>query len=271
MMKMTFRTPALILAVACISASSALGATIVAQYNLGEDDGFVFAGGAGADPTVDAVGSNDLTKLGDPTYSGDTPGGSSTLSMEFDGDGDYYSGPVVPSALDVTNYIALSFDAKGSDGAGGFSFLASLGSNFGGLSVVEIGGTVSAFMPGTGGATSGAGFDLDGDSNWHHYDLVWDPNAGTSGELTLSVDSILVSTNTKTPAGGGTLRNALTIGGNSRSDDPVGAPAVPPFEGSFNGLIDNVVLSVREIPEPGSIVLLGMCSAVCALFARRRV
>ncbi|MGI9429367.1 MAG: LamG domain-containing protein [Bythopirellula sp.] len=261
MMKLTFRMTALTVAVVCLAANSAMGATI-AKYNLGEDDAGAFAGFAGIDPTVDAVGSNDLTKFGDPIYSSDVPAGGSTLSMAFDGDGDYYSGPA--PTTDVANNISYSFDAKmEARGAAGFSFLASLGSNFGGISVVEIGGNVTVFFPGAG--SGDAGFQPD--SEWHNYQVDWD---AFNQVATLSVDGGVVSTRLGATANG-QITDALTLGGNSRSADPQGAPESPPFEGSFNGLIDNFELSTSPaIPEPGSIVLLGLAGTGIALVARRR-
>jgi len=252
----SFTTCALVAAAGMAFAASA-NAAVIAQYNMGEDDAGAAAGSIGNDPTTAAVGG-DLARFGDPTYSSDVPAGGSTLSMAFDGDGDYYSSSA--PTTDLSQDITISFDAKGSNGAGGFSFLISLGSNFGGIQVVEIGGTVTTFMAGGPGAGDG-GFDLDGDTDWHHYDLAWDSDITT---LTLSVDGGVVSTQVATPANG-QITDFFTIGGNSRSSDP-GNLADPLFEGSFNGNIDNVVVDV--VPEPGSLALLGLGGL--ALLRRRR-
>ena len=136
-MIVTFRLAALAVVASLATGLSAVGATI-AQYNLGEDDPGAFAGGAGLDPTVDAIGSNDLTKLGSTTYSSDVPAGGSTLSMSFPGDGGgpgadpdsvYYGN--APWTDPMAN-ITYSFDAKLGTPATSFAFVASLGGNFGG-------------------------------------------------------------------------------------------------------------------------------------------
>ena len=54
-------------------------------------------------------------------------------------------------------------------GASGFSFLASMGSNYGAFSVVEIGGNVLAFMPGVGGGPSVNGFSHRERVGSHHF------------------------------------------------------------------------------------------------------
>lgn len=256
-----FNTFAL-LAVAGLTLASSAHAEVVASYNLGEDDAGAAAGNIGNDPTTAAVGG-DLTRLGDPTYSATVPAGGSTLSMAFDGSGDYYFGAA--PTTDVGNDFTISFDAIGSNGAAGFSFLASVGGNWGGMAVVEIGGNVTVFMPGGPGAGDG-GFDLDGDQDWHNYVLAWDADVTT---LTLSVDGNLVSTLVAGPANG-QIVDAFTVGGNFRGttvgDAPVpGSATAADFEGSFNGTIDNVVVDV--VPEPGSLALLAFG---CLVIARRR-
>ncbi|MGI9429366.1 MAG: PEP-CTERM sorting domain-containing protein [Bythopirellula sp.] len=220
----------------------------IAQYDLGEDDAGAANGGAGNDPTTAAVGS-DLVRLGSPTYSNDVPAGGSTLSMLFPGDGEgadgtdsfYYS---EAPTTDVTQNITYTFDAK-VNGTAGFQFLTSLGGNWGGISVVMFGNDVSVFFPGVGGGTGNLNVN---DGQWHSYQVDYLYNGGAGNELTtLSIDGNAVSTRDG-PTANSQIVNAFTLGGNYRGDAVDDAPVIgsellTDFEGGFNGLIDNVVVS----------------------------
>jgi hypothetical protein len=264
MMRVFTQSVTLAIVVATCSWTAAHSA-VVAQYNLGEDDGgLTFDGFPGADPTVDSVGSNDLIKLGDALYSSDTPGPSSTVSMAYDGAGDYYYGAAPTRELAFP--IHYSFDAKmNAAGANGFSFLASLGSNTGGISVVEIGGKIRIFFPGAGG---GSGEFTPTLNQWHHYEVDYSYNAG-SPVTTLTVDGNVVSTRNGLPANS-QITDALTLGGNYRLNVPALAAArtTADFEGSFNGRIDNFVMS--QVPEPATAGLVGVGVVALGLLVRRR-
>jgi hypothetical protein len=239
-------------------APCSVSAAVIAQYNLGEDDPGAFAGFVGNDPTNDALGGNALKRTGGPIYSSNVPAGGSTLSMDFGTPDNYYNGPA-PTTDFATNNITIEFDAyMVTPGTSGFSFLVSMGSNFGGFSVVEIGGAVSAFMPGAGGGAS-VPVTLN---QWQHYKLHWDAPSTT---LSLELDGSLVSTRVGNPANN-QIVNSLTLGANDRRSDPANDPL---FEGFFIGLLDNVVVSAVPIPEPGAILLAGL-ACTFAVANRRR-
>lgn len=231
---------------------------LIAQWNLGEDDPGAVAGNVGNTTTVDAVGTFDRTLLGDPSYSTTVPPGGSTLSMEFDGAGDYYTGAA--PTTDLTKDFSYSFDANVT-AFGGFNFFASLGSNWGGISVVQTEGTVKIFFPGAG---AGTGTYTPTFGQWANYQVDYVYNDG-SPVTTLSVNGSVVSTRTGFPSYN-QLVDYFTIGGNAR----IGAGgSVNPadFEGSFNGFIDNVRFT--QVPEPGLPGLLGVLGLL-ALPRRRR-
>ena len=215
-----------------LAAATAHG-VVIAQWNLGEDDPGAAAGALGNPTTTDAAGDFDRTCIGDPAYSSNVPAGGSTLSMQFGGTGDYYTGAA--PTTDLTKDFSYSFDANFTAfGAGGFSFLASLGSNQGGISVVEIGGKVSIFFPGAG---NGTGTYTPTPGEWASYTVDYVYNDG-SPVTTLSVNGAPVSTRTGMPAYN-QVTDYFTIGGNSRVAAG-GSTAAGDFEGSFNGFIDNV-------------------------------
>jgi len=92
-----------ILAIASLSGSALRAASLtnVAWYKLGEDDPGAVANTTGQNPTQDSSANNlDLTRTGSPTYRADADGQAfgSTLSMEFNGSSDRYSGAVVPTS-----------------------------------------------------------------------------------------------------------------------------------------------------------------------------
>jgi hypothetical protein len=245
------------LAVTAIVMASAEGA-LVAQWNLGEDDPGAVAGNIGNVTTLDAVDSFGRTRLGDPTYSTTVAPGGSTLSMEFDGAGDYYTGSA--PTIDLTKDFSYAFGASVT-AWNSFNFFASLGSNFGGIAVVQTGGTVKIFFPGVG---AGTGDFTPTFGQWYHYQVDYTYNAG-SPVTTLSVDGNVVSTRTGNPRND-KIDDYFTIGGNSRV--AAGGSTNPAdFEGSFNGFIDHVTFTV--IPEPGSLALLGL-GGLLALRRRRR-
>ena len=255
------------LAVAAVGLSlHATNAANIAEWNMGEDDPGAVAAAIGNTTTVDALVGFDRTRIGDPTYSATVPSGGSTLSMAFDGTGDYYTGSA--PTQDLTQDFSYSFDANmTAAGGAGFSFLASLGGNFGGVAIVEIGGAISIFnsgvAPGTGSFTPTLGV-------WHNYEARYTANGGgVLGVAELWVDGNMESTFT-----GGVnndqILNYFTLGGNKNgtggTGDPGGAVDAANFEGSFNGLIDNA--SFSAVPEPSSTALLGLGGL--ALILRRR-
>jgi hypothetical protein len=73
------------------------------RYHLGEADPGAVAGGVGRDPTVDSNGWLPLPRFGAPTYSGESCNPNFPLAMRFDGSGERYRTPVLPSTA-VTNW-----------------------------------------------------------------------------------------------------------------------------------------------------------------------
>ena len=224
-------------------------AVVVAQYNLGEDDSGATAGSQGNAVTSAAVG-NDLLRLGDPTYSATVPTGGSTLSMDFDGNGDHYYGSA-PST-DLSQNFSYTFDANLTAASGsGFSFVASLGGNFGGITLLEGGpfgaGSIGMFLPATSNFNAVQSFTPT-PGQWNSYQVSWD---ATLQQATFSVDGNQIS---QTDAGNlpanSQIVDALTLGGNFRLNEAaLDAPrADGDFEGSFNGLIDNFVFDGTPPP-----------------------
>jgi hypothetical protein len=72
----------------------------IALYRLGEEDPGAVDGASGNDSTIDSVGALDLSRADAPTYSSDVPLPiASSLSMNFDGDGDRYAIGAVATTL----------------------------------------------------------------------------------------------------------------------------------------------------------------------------
>ena len=73
----------------------------LAIYRLGDADPGATAGAVGNDPTAASVGSADLARTGEPTYSAEVaPFVESSLAMRFDGDDDRYEGALLTDAID---------------------------------------------------------------------------------------------------------------------------------------------------------------------------
>jgi hypothetical protein len=217
------------------------GAATLAQYRLGEHDPGAADGVVGNATTTAEVGA-DLLRIGNPTYSSTAAPGGSALSMRFDGSGDYYYGPAPTTEL--TNDFSYAFDASLSAPTASFAFLASLGGNSGGVSILEGGplgtGNIGLFLPGVGlGGASGTFTPTVG--QWHRYEVAWDAAAQ---QFSFRVDGNVISQTTpgQLPANQGFV-DAFTLGGNYRVNEPATAAVRTgsDFEGSFNGWIDNAV------------------------------
>ncbi len=93
------------------------GIQTIAHYRFGEDDLGAALNVTGNMTTVDAVGSSDLIRHGEPVYKSSTPFVGSMLSMKFLGSGDYYTGG--SGVITQTDNVGLSFWMKLSASASG--------------------------------------------------------------------------------------------------------------------------------------------------------
>jgi len=181
---MTTRTTiAMLLAVGTFLAlAGAAEATVtdVGLYRLGEDDAGAVAGGLGNNPTTAAVGTN-ATRYGDPTYSANTPGAASTLSMDFDDVGDHYRAPVYD--LGTNNWGMEAWVYSTDAGNNGWAFSNGrhlIGQFFGNFKWHRNGQGDVANVPVAPNA-------------WHHMALVRD-----GGTLTAYFDGVPVTTTNRT-------------------------------------------------------------------------
>ena len=183
----------------------------VGVWRLGDDDPGAAAGNIGNAQTLDTT---NLNRSGDPTYSSNTPGAGSALSMEFDGNGDFYSvGSVVSTATDnfgieawvnadsFASNQAIAYNGRTSNAGWG---LFRIGSNYGALY-----GGKAVF--GSSPVTTG---------QWTHVALVRDNGASTFYVNGVPAGSYGGAPNT--PAG------SFIIGANDSGTE------------AFDGLIDHV-------------------------------
>ncbi|MCX6922281.1 MAG: hypothetical protein NT154_03535, partial [Verrucomicrobia bacterium] len=221
----------------------------VARWNLGEQDPGAAAGNAGNALTKDAIGTNDLAVTGATIYSANVPGSGSTLSMSFDG-GSFYQGSVVGNgvgldalytSLDFNNF-SLSCDVyMTAPGGAGFSFPVSIGRNGAGLAPVEIGGKWYLIHQGVANSAAGPDVALN---TWTHLDLVR-KTFGASVLSVLYVNGTPAVTNTSSPS---RPTDFFTIGANE-----LGSAVPGSVEGYYQGLVDNVVITNRNIGTPPQI------------------
>ena len=220
-----------LLLLAAVSLSQADVVTL-SVHRLGDDDAGAAAGNTGNALTTDGGGQKDLSINDAPAYSSDTPFTSSTLSMNFDGVNDYYTGSASPTT--VTDNCGMEAWVKATAaGSAGFSFVASNGSPGNqGWGILEIGGTWRIIHMGVAG--SGAGPAVE-PGTWTHLAMIRE-----NGVSTLYVDGTATDvTLDSVPA---TPNNAFSIGANHLRT----TEGNPVFEGYFNGLIDSVRVFVFE-------------------------
>lgn len=229
--------------------------TTLAHWRLGEDDSGAVAGNTGNDPTTAAVGF-DLDRGGDPTYSSNTPGPGSTLSMAFDGTGDVYSrGEPVTTATDFVGIEAwvyvTTLDTGGEDRIIAFNGDPDLN----GWGLVQKDGALGGLL---GAGVGGVLESITQVDQWYHVAFVLD------GTASFYLNGV---TNGST----GTVPDAPT--------DPFLIGANNAGSGYFDGNIDHVrVFSFDDsffdpetdlllgIPEPSTFAL----AAIAAFGWRRR-
>ncbi len=240
-----------------ISARAAV--TTLALYRLGEDDAGAVSGNTGNATTTDAVGFFDLDRGGDPTYSSNTPGPGSTLSMAFDGTGDVYSrGEPVTTAIDKWGIEAWVFvttlDTGGENRI--IAFNGDPDSNGWGLIQQD------NLILGLFGSGNGAGSVITEVDRWYHVAWVHDGVARWyfNGVTTIGSDAVFVAPT-----------DPFLIGGNIAGS------------GYFEGNIDHVrVFSFEDstfdpqtdlslgIPEPSTVILAAIGLVGLAAFGWRR-
>ena len=210
-----------------------------ARWNLGEQDPGAVGGGAGNATTKDAIGNNDLTRFGTPTYSTNVPAGGSTWSLSFNGTDSCYqvSGAGLGSFYSRINFnqFSLALDVRPTAlGWAGFSFPVSLGRNFsggGGYAIVEEGGRWKIHHPGTATVDTGISVVLNA---WTHLELRR-TDFGSGVQTRLFVNG--VDTGAANNSASSVAQPFFTLGANQTSGTTPGA-----VEGRFKGQIDNVVL-----------------------------
>ena len=254
------------IAIASIALSS-YGQAAVARWNLGEQDPGAANGMPGDSLTIDDLGTNALGASGSPVYTNNAaPNTGSSLAVVFDG-GSVYQGSAVGnnagidalySTLDWHN-ISLSCDVyMFAPGSAGFSFPVSMGSDsLGGIAPVEVGGYWYLIHIGVQNAGPGPAIITNA---WTHLDLVR-TTFGSSVISVLYINGVASITNTTTPI---IPTDFFTIGGNE-----LGADIPDGVEGYVNAIIDNVVITNRDIGAPPS--LTGMTAAPATIYASNSI
>ncbi len=195
---------------------------------------------------------------GTPTVTGDAPAGAgsgSTASVNVDGD-DWYN--LGSNPLPGADNYGIEVWAK-ADALDGFNFLVAAGTNYGGISLVQVGNQMGVLAQGAGWAVPVVYDIVIGE--WHHYAAV--SNGGT---VEFYVDGILIDSgaNNAKP-----IQDSFTIGANDKVDGGSAGSATPTFEGAWKGSIDDVhvfgfeagqfdAADLNSIPEPATLCLLGL-------------
>ncbi len=242
--------------------SARAAVTTLGLWRLGEDDAGAVSGNTGNATTTDAVGFFDLDRGGDPTYSSNTPGPGSALSMAFDGTGDVYSrGEPVTTA---TNFFGIeawvyvtTLDTGDEDRI--IAFNGDPAANGWGLVQHDDG------LLGLHGTGSGLGFIITEVDRWYH--VAWVGDGGSK----LYLDGVPhVATLASLPTA---PTDPFLIGGN-----------IITGSGYFEGNIDHVrVFSFADstfdpqtdlslgIPEPSTFILAAIGLVGLAAYGWRRL
>ena len=255
----TRRTIAMVVAVGMFLAlGGAAQATVldVGLYRLGEDDAGAVAGGLGNDPTTAADG-NDAARNGDPRYSANTPGPGSTLSMDFDDAGDYYTAPVYNLGADNWGMEAWVYSTNA--GNGGWAW-----SN-GRYLIGQWGGNFKWHRNGQGDM---ANTPVEA-NEWHHMALVRE-----SGTLTAYFDGSPLTTSNRTDTWDWGFGIGSRPDGKELWAGQVDNVRLFTFaEGEFDAQDDLMKLTMPgggAVPEPATMCALGLAVAGLGGYIRRR-
>lgn len=202
-------------ALVCASTSAFAVVTTTHFYRLGEADALAVAGNPSSVTTIDSVGGINLTRNGTATYSSSAAASGSSLSMDFSGTGNSYSGASV-SALN--NNFGIEAWVRTETTTGNHTIAYNGNTSNAGWGIYQLGGTFNGLFGGIA-VVGSAPVTLE---TWTHVALVRD-----SGLATLYVNGVASGTSGSTPNAVGA--NPFFIGGN-----PGNAPE------TFNGNVDQV-------------------------------
>lgn len=202
--------------VATVTTSSMAVVTTTNLYKLGEADAGGFPSSLGSTTTIDSVGGVNLTRNGSPTVSSSAPASGSSLSMDFSGSGNSYSGSSI-SAL--TNNFGIEAWVRTQTNTGNHAIAYNGSTSNAGWGLYQIGGNFQALYGGKA-IFGGGAVALD---TWTHLALVRD-----NGVSTVYVNGVATG-GTSATAPNAVGANPFLIGGN-----PGNAAE------SFDGNIDHV-------------------------------
>lgn len=231
----------IVLAMTAVAAQAAT-LSVVAQYELGENDPGAVAGAAGNAVTKAVVGPDAVLQGAGPTYSSNTPGTASTLSMLFTGTNGYKG--TLSSAMPTTNWGMEAWVNLGQDS--GYQCALNVGPYFmgyfpGGLAWVVTGKTVFAQA-------------AVATNTWHNVALVMND----SSVLTAYLDGVALNTTTATNPGVDATAIGIGYDGAFNRDKWVGGVdhvRIFTYTGTFDASTD-LSLNMNKVPEPSTIALL---------------
>ena len=262
-----------------LSCAASADASILAYWRFEEGTSNTIASGAGS--IADSAGSFTGTPTGNPTYRsavGSNPvpsnGFANTLSLEFDGAGDFVLIPDPTGILNPTTAFTVEFWMRAGVQVAALETLVDHSHGFvdqTGWAFQTQPSGVMRFAVGDGGPFHEAisfGTDVRDDA-WHHIAGVFD-STNDGQELSLYIDGILSGTDDN----GG----ASALGNNREVEFGRASGAGMPryYDGfldeiriSDEALIPSQFLFSSAVPEPSSFVLMGMLS-VCFVLGYRK-
>ena len=176
------------------------------------------------------------------------------------------------TAFDATQAISGSFNFLASSGDSrypGAAFM--MGDILSGLTTTDAGQFVAAnlqsntfgargyIMDGTGAKVSTQGNINFSFNTWYKAEFDWTPTSGTSGVFSLTVKTLTNAVVTTTHTANVTLDSSTVHFGFGSAQPSAYGPAI--------STIDNINITGTEVPEPGSLALLGLGGL---LVSRRR-